>query len=318
MTLTTLPDSAAQADATPFDETAFEALRLAELGRASQNLIGSLDAGLELAQGTTSYVYLGTRIIRGWAIELVLLTALLPFLIGTIDLFAHCRRRRIPRARRADLRGRLYFWGYAGALVFVAALLGAFPSGEARPLPPDQGLYTPSPVVLGILGVLLFVGWLVVRERLLPRRPARPEETLAGHTVALLGLGLIALLVVATNPFSLVYLLPSLYAWLWLPQATRRAQLARAGLLVVGFAGPPAPGVILDPARTGIRDALVPCSPHLRRLRALDRRCARLRLARRRRAADDTRRRQVCAVSIDRDPPAEAVASSPRRPAVGH
>ena len=29
LTLTTLPDSAAQADATPFDETAFEALRLA-------------------------------------------------------------------------------------------------------------------------------------------------------------------------------------------------------------------------------------------------------------------------------------------------
>ena len=239
LTLTTLPDSAAQADATPFDETAFEALRLAELGRASQNLIGSLDAGLELAQGTTSYVYLGTRIIRGWAIELVLLTALLPFLIGTIDLFAHCRRRRIPLAPAArSLRGRLYFWGYAGALVFVAALLGAFPSGEARPLPPDPSLYTPSPVVLGILGVLLFVGWLVVRERLLPRRPARPEETLAGHTVALLGLGLIALLVVATNPFSLVYLLPSLYAWLWLPQAHASGQLARAGLLVVGFAGP--------------------------------------------------------------------------------
>ena len=33
--------------------------------RASQNLIGSLDAGLELAQGTTSAIYLGTRIIRG-------------------------------------------------------------------------------------------------------------------------------------------------------------------------------------------------------------------------------------------------------------
>ena len=93
-------------------------------------------------------------------------------------------------------------------------------------------------MVLGVLGVLLFVGWLVARERLIPRRPARPEETLAGHTVALLGLGLIALLVVATNPFSLVYLLPSLYAWLWLPQAHASGQLARGALLVLGFAGP--------------------------------------------------------------------------------
>ncbi len=239
VTLTTLSDDIpANPEQTAFDDT-FNVQRLAELGRATQNLIGSLDAGLELAQGTTSYIYFGTRIVRGWAIELVLMTALLPFLIGTIDLFAHCRRRRIPLAPAArSLRGRLYFWGYAAALIFAASLLGVFPQGEARPLPPDPSLYKPSPAVLGILGVLLLVGWLVSRERLIPRRPTRPEETLAGHTVALLGLGLIALLVVATNPFSLVYLLPSLYAWLWLPQAQASGPLARAGLLVLGFAGP--------------------------------------------------------------------------------
>ena len=136
VTLTTLPDSAAEGFTCTTTRSTSQ--RLAELGRAAQNLIGSLDAGLELAQGTTSYVYFGTRIVRGWAIELVLMTALLPFLIGTIDLFAHCRRRRIPLAPAArSLRGRLYFWGYAAALVFVAALLGAFPQGEPRPLPPD-------------------------------------------------------------------------------------------------------------------------------------------------------------------------------------
>ena len=239
VTLTTLSDDIPRSlEQTAFDDT-FSVQRLAELGRAAQNLIGSLDAGLELAQGTTSYIYFGTRIVRGWAIELVLMTALLPFLIGTIDLFAHCRRRRIALAPAArSLRGRLYFWGYAAALVFAASLLGVFPQGEARPLPPEPSLYKPSPAVLGILGTLLLVGWLVSRERLIPRRPTRPEETLAGHTVALLGLGLIALLVVATNPFSLVYVLPSLYAWLWLPQAQASGPLVRAGLLVLGFAGP--------------------------------------------------------------------------------
>ncbi|MGZ8782176.1 MAG: M28 family metallopeptidase [Gaiellaceae bacterium] len=233
VTLTTRPDTAPPS----FANASFDAQRLGELGRASQNLIGSLDAGLELAQGTTSYVYLGTRIVRGWAIELVLLAALLPFLIGVIDLFAHCRRRRIALVPAAlSLRGRLAFWGYAGALLFVAAKLGVFASGEARPLPPDSSLYVPSPLALCALGALLLVGWFVSRERLLPRRPVLPEETLAGHTVALLALGLVALLVVATNPFSLVYLLPSLYAWLWLPQAS--ARLGRWALLTVGFAGP--------------------------------------------------------------------------------
>jgi hypothetical protein len=235
VTLTTLPDSTAQG----FEDDGFDVQRLGQLGRASQNLIGSLDAGLELAQGTTSYVYLGTRIVRGWAIELVLLTALLPFLIGAIDLFAHCRRRRIPLTPAArSLRRRLLFWAYAGVVVFIAAQLGAFPKGEARPLPPESGLYEPSAVVVGILAAVLFVGWLIVRERLIPRRAVLPEEILAGHTVALLALGLVALLVVATNPFSLVYLLPSLYAWLWLPQTQASSPVARAGLLVLGFLGP--------------------------------------------------------------------------------
>ena len=235
VTLTTVPDGVSPG----FADTRLDAERLGQLGRAAQNLVVSLDAGLELAQGTTSYVYLGTRIVRGWAIQLVLLTALLPFAIGAIDLFARCRRRRISLGGAAlSLRTRLLFWGFAGALVFAAARLGAFPAGEARPLPADAGIYEPSAGVIGILAALLLAGWFVSRERLLPRRPASLEETLAGHTVALLALGLIALVLVATNPFSLVYLLPSLYAWLWLPQAHAGSPLGRAALLVLGFAGP--------------------------------------------------------------------------------
>ena len=236
LTVTTLTDVTPQG----FVDDPLSSRRLGELGRAAQTTIGSLDAGLELAQGTTSYIYLGGRIVQGWAIQLVLLTALLPFAIGAIDLFARCRRRRIKLAPAArSLRSRLVFWGYGALLLFVAAQLGAFPEGEARPLPPDAGVYQPSPVVLGVLGALLLVGWLVVRQPLIPRRPARLEEALAGHTVALLALGLAALVVVATNPYSLVYLLPSLYAWLWLPQIHNAGPPpARAGLLVLGLAGP--------------------------------------------------------------------------------
>lgn len=235
LTLTTLPDAPSHG----FADSGLSAARLGELGRAAQNLIGSLDAGLELAQGTTSYVYLGTRIVRGWAIELVLLSALLPFAIGAIDLFARCRRRRIPLGGAAlALRARILFWGFGGVLLLVAARLGAFPEGEARPLPPDAGSYAPDPVVVGAIGALLLAAWLVARERLIPHRPATLHESLAGHTVALLALGLTALVVVATNPFALVYLLPTLYAWLWLPQAHFAAPVVRAALLVLGLAGP--------------------------------------------------------------------------------
>src|SRR5581483_1165671 len=69
---------------------------LAKLGLSAQALLGSLDQGLELAQGTTSDVWVGKRVLQGWAIEIVLVALLVPFLVGAVDLFAYCRRRRIP------------------------------------------------------------------------------------------------------------------------------------------------------------------------------------------------------------------------------
>ena len=46
--------------------------RLAQMGRSAQELLRSLDQGAELVQGTSSYIYLGARVIRGWAVQLVL------------------------------------------------------------------------------------------------------------------------------------------------------------------------------------------------------------------------------------------------------
>jgi hypothetical protein len=54
----------------------------------------------------------------------------------------------------------------------------------------------------------------------------------------LLGLAVVALLVVATNPFALIFLLPSLHAWLWLPHFRGRPVWARAAVLAGGFLGP--------------------------------------------------------------------------------
>jgi hypothetical protein len=237
VTLTTLPEGR-------HGEVEYDRLterRLTEVGRAVQALLGSLDGGLELAEGTSTYVYLGRRTIRGWAIQLVLITALLPFLIGAVDLFARCRRRRIPLVPAVlGLRSRLGFWLYAGLLLFSAAQLGLFPeTADGRPLPPTEpGVAEPPLVGAAVLVTLLVAGWLVGRERLIPKRRVRVGETLAGYSVALLALGLLALVVVATNPFALVYLLPSLYAWLWLPQIHDRPPLLRLALFVTGFAGP--------------------------------------------------------------------------------
>lgn len=215
-------------------------LRLAQLGGSAQQLVRWLDFGAELAPGTARYIYFGPRVLPGWAIELVLLAALLPFLLVAVDLFARCRRRHIPLAPALrSYRSRAGFWLWVMVLFELFALVGVWPGAPPVPLPPDSSPATHWPIG-GLLGlfVLAGLGWLVVRARLVPRRPASATEELAGTTAALLALAVVALLVVATNPFALVFLLPSLHAWLWLPHVRARPVWTRAAVLVSGFLGP--------------------------------------------------------------------------------
>jgi hypothetical protein len=219
------------------DAGALHVNRLGQIGRAAQRSIDAMQQGIALAPGPPSYVYLGPRVVRGWAVELLLIGALLPYLAATVDLFARCRRRRIrvsPAIR--SYRSRLAFWLWTGAVFGVLSLLGAWGSGVARPPTLDHVAWPMGALI--VLVLLTGVGWLVARDRLLPRRALRPEEELAGHTGALLALGVVALLVVATNPFGLIFLLPSLHAWLWLPQVRESPVWVRVLVLVAGFAGP--------------------------------------------------------------------------------
>jgi hypothetical protein len=214
--------------------------RLTEVGRSAQALVSSLDQGLELAQGTQSYVFLGSRFVRGWAIQLSLVAALLPFLLAAVDLFARCRRRhiRIAPALRS-FRSRLGFWLWLAVLFVAFSLVAGWGDGAARPPSPESEPATSWPMwSLAGFGLLALAGWLVARHRLLPRRRTTPEEQLAGHTAALLALAVVALLVVAVNPFALLLVLPSLHAWLWLPQVRSGSPWLRASVFAAGFAGP--------------------------------------------------------------------------------
>jgi Peptidase family M28 len=214
--------------------------RLGQMGRAAQQIVGSLDQGIELAQGTTAFVWAGDRIVRGWAIELLLVALVLPAIVGVVDLFAHCRRRRIPLAPAIrSLRSRIVFWLYLGLAFYALRFLGAFPQGVARPPGLTSGV-AGHWEVLPLAGLLVagLLGFVVERHRLVPRRPVTTEERLAGDTAALLGLCIVALLVVATNPFALIFFLPALHAWLWLPQVRRGAAPARIVVLLAGLTGP--------------------------------------------------------------------------------
>jgi hypothetical protein len=128
-------------------------------------------------------------------------------------------------------------WAWAAALFGFFSFTGLLPGGEARPIPLDTPLAGDWPVLaLGLLGTLAAIGWLVARPQLVPRREVTRPEELGGHLAAMLVLGVVALVVAAQNPYALVFVLPSLHAWLWLPHV---ADLyARLAVYAVGFAGP--------------------------------------------------------------------------------
>ncbi|HEU4449625.1 MAG TPA: M28 family peptidase [Gaiellaceae bacterium] len=213
---------------------------IGELGRAAQALLGSLDEAAEVTRGTQSYLYFGTRLLHGWTIQFVLVAALVPFLAATVDLFARCRRRRI--ALRPALRSylsRLGVWLWLGAVFALFVAVGLLPSGADRPIAPDTPAAQGWPVAaVAVLLAVSALAWLVARPRLAPTRSiSRPEE-LGGHLAAMLVLAVVALVVAAVNPYALLFVLPSLHAWLWLPQISDRGRAAQAAVYALGLAGP--------------------------------------------------------------------------------
>ncbi|HEX6761850.1 MAG TPA: M28 family peptidase [Gaiellaceae bacterium] len=219
---------------------ALDVAHLTQLGRAAQELVGSLDQGLELEHGTPPFVWAGGRAVRGWAIALLMIALLVPYLVAVVDLLAHTRRRRIPIAPAfRSLARRLAFWLFAGVLFAVFGLLGAWPRDPSRPPNPATAAAGDWPVLpLLLLALVLAACWLAWRGPLVPRRHVGAGELLAGNVAALVGAGVVALLILATNPYALLFCLPALHAWLWLPQVRDRPAAARWLLFAVGLVGP--------------------------------------------------------------------------------
>jgi len=233
VTITTARGGAAEASGTD----PLHVAPLIAVGNATHDVVDAMEEGVALAQGPSSYVFLGQRLIRGWAIELVLIAMLLPFIAAAVDLLARCRRRRIPISPALrSYRSRLAFWALGGLAFILFAQAGFLGNTGGRPGPLDDVRWPVGALlVLALLGV---ASWLAVRDRLRPRRPVDAEAELAGHTAALLALSVVGLLVAATNPYALVFLLPCLHFWLWLPQVQARSRGIRALVLALGLVGP--------------------------------------------------------------------------------
>ncbi len=217
-----------------------DSARLGQLGRASETLLNSLDQTVELPTSTNGALYLAQRIVRGWALQLLLLAGVIPFAAATLDLLSRARRRRLPlRAAWRSLRRRAGMWLVFLAIVGAASLVGALPSEPALPPPPDEPPVDSWPLgLLAVLALAAFLVWLRSRARALGRAPVSAEDELAAYTVTFVALLLVAAGTALVSPYSLVFVLPSLYTWLWLPQLGRTPDWVTDVLFGAGLAGP--------------------------------------------------------------------------------
>jgi Peptidase family M28 len=216
------------------------AFRQGQIGSAAQSIIDSIDQGLVLDTNPSSYLLLGSsRIVAGWAVETALIALTLPVLLTTLELLARRRRLALPLEGAARAQGRrLGFWLYAVVLFWLFAGAGLWIDGEPRPLSPFSPAVGDWPLgAIALYLVLLAAGWFVARLRLAGPPPA-PGEQVAGYAAALVVTLGVAAAALFTNPYVLLFVLPSLHAWLWVVQARGAGIWLRAALYAAGFVGP--------------------------------------------------------------------------------
>jgi Sec-independent protein secretion pathway component TatC len=218
--------------------TTLDTRSLGQLGRATEALLSSLDGSVGGAFRTPDSLFLGDRAASGWSVRLMLVLGVVPFALGLVDLVVRGRKRGLLfRPALRALRTRLGVALLAAFLVWCGALGGVFATGAPLPLSPLTGVLT-SPAIGGLL-LLTFaflLGWLVARRNLTPLVTPTAAERLAGLAVALGALAVVAVALALTKPYALVFVLPSLYAWLWLP--LERSFRRRIAVFVLGLAGP--------------------------------------------------------------------------------
>ena len=183
---------------------------LGRLGRAAEAIVGSIDTSVGATFPTRDNLFLGERVASGWTVRLTLVVAVVPFVLGVLDLLVRGRRRGLPLLPgiRA-LRSRLFLWLYGGLLVWVGAVAGVFPTGAPLPLPPSSSFVADWHLSgLAVLAVAFALGWLVARRPLVPTSRPTPEQRLAGYTAALAWLGAVAVVVALLKPYALVFVLP--------------------------------------------------------------------------------------------------------------
>ncbi|HEX2015455.1 MAG TPA: M28 family peptidase [Solirubrobacteraceae bacterium] len=185
---------------------------LQSLGRAALRAVNALDTARDL-EAPQAEVPLGRRVLRSWAVRLLVGALLLAPLLTAIDAVARSRRRRLDVGAWATwaLTVCAPFVLTAGFVVLSGRLGWLGPAPAAAASPRDLPVDGTARAALAAVALVFALLWLVrpwIMRRTVGRAPAEPA---AGAAVALLGLSLLAWAIWARNPFAAALLVAPLH-----------------------------------------------------------------------------------------------------------
>lgn len=229
--------------------------RLQAMGRGVLRALTALDTGPDTPGSPTRDVLVGSRVVPGWAVRLLVLALLTPALVAAVDMLARARRRR-------ERLGLWLGWLAAGAVPFLVAALFAAALGRTGLLrAAPAGPVTDRQLPIGLGGTTALISVAVVfglawalRRRIAGRGPlAKRGPVSQGAAAAMAGtVAVMAFLVWLANPFAAALLVMPLH--LWILAATREPAPGRLAGWAVVVAGLVPLGIMigLDAARLSL------------------------------------------------------------------
>ena len=211
--------SAAGPDVPPQNDTidSISEQTLTKLGTTTQNMVMAIDGMVAPGAPSGGTIFLTSRAtLPGGALSLVFAALLLPLVAVAFDLYAHCRKARLP-LRPALVRAGLQYlpWFVCILVVYFLNLVGLLPQSPHAVIPPDSRLaqspgYFRTFFIVALIAVAYVYVLAVQRRR---ERRSGPPDIRATVTVSHLLLLAVALLILLMNPFAVLIVIPAAILW---------------------------------------------------------------------------------------------------------
>jgi hypothetical protein len=195
-----------------------DVLRYGSLGRSALRAVSALDTQRETPKhGPATYVQFAGKVMPVWPVRLLALAFLLPALIASVDAFARTRRRREPVLPWLVWLGSALLPFVLGlALAFLLVLVGLARDAPPAPLDP-RSVALDAKAVCSLVATVLAIAlaWVLGRSSVIRRAASLPDASAPGAAcVAALAMSVLVLVLVFTNPFAALLLVPALHFWM--------------------------------------------------------------------------------------------------------